>query len=49
LRGSWSDTICVFTLLKFVPEIKVKTTRSVANAPHNPARSKAGICPQFPV
>ena len=34
-RGSWSDTIRVYELLRFGPASKVQTTRSVANTPHD--------------
>jgi REP element-mobilizing transposase RayT len=34
-RGSWSDTIRVYELLKFGPATKVQTTRSVAHTPHD--------------
>lgn len=34
-RGSWSDTIRVYELLKFGPATKVQTTRSVAHTQHD--------------
>jgi REP element-mobilizing transposase RayT len=34
-RGSWSDTIRVYELLRFGPATKVTTTRSVAHTPHD--------------
>ncbi len=34
-RGSWSDTVREFSLLKFGPATKVSTTRSVAARPHD--------------
>jgi REP element-mobilizing transposase RayT len=37
-RGSWSDTVRVFDLLKFGPATKVNTTRSVAHVPHDRAK-----------
>lgn len=36
-RGSWSDTIRAFDLLRFGPATKVTTTRSLAAKPHNEA------------
>ena len=36
-RGSWSDTIRVYELLRFGPATKVQTTRSVASTPHDRA------------
>ncbi|MGB7157827.1 MAG: hypothetical protein WBD40_07160 [Tepidisphaeraceae bacterium] len=36
-RGSWSDTIRVYELLRFGPATKVTTTRSVAHTPHDRA------------
>lgn len=36
-RGSWSDTVRNFDLLRFGPATKVTTTRSVANRPHDKA------------
>jgi len=40
-RGSWSDTIRVYELLRFGPATKVKTTQSVAHAPHDVALRRA--------
>lgn len=34
-RGSWSETIRVFDLLKYGPATKVTTTRSLASKPHD--------------
>ncbi len=36
-RGSWSETIRVYELLRFGPATKVQTTRSVAHTPHDRA------------
>ena len=36
-RGSWSETIRVYDLLRFGPATKVQTTRSVAHTPHDRA------------
>jgi REP element-mobilizing transposase RayT len=37
-RGSWSDTIRVYELLKYGPAAKITTTRSVAHVPHDRAK-----------
>lgn len=34
-RGSWSDVVRAFHLLKFGPATKVETTRSLASEPHD--------------
>ena len=40
-RGSWSETIRVYELLRFGPATKVDTTRSVAHTPHDHAKRLA--------
>jgi len=48
-RGSWSDTIRNFELLKFGPGTKVEATRSVAHSPHDRAlRLKAKQSLRYP-
>jgi REP element-mobilizing transposase RayT len=40
-RGSWSDTVREFELLRFGPATKVTTTRSIAHKPHDHAKRLA--------
>ena len=40
-RGSWSETIRVYELLRFGPATKVQATRSVPHTPHDRARRLA--------